>query len=517
MPNYYDINALPVIFNAFQINSIIICGISYKTKLDVVFDYCEDNNISYTIIDLKDYSDEHFIKGNILDELPKFNNYDAIFINDDPNWYSVYNELNLVKENNEDFPLVVICNNTFPHKYRDSYINPDSIPDEFKNEYSREIMVNGIPIQDSFYHAIEEYTPKNGVQTAIDDFLSENKSIDLMDIEFINGITILHHLNSKAHLNINKLNEELEGYVIELDGVSDRIIENELLIDYFSRLSNNDLDLIENYKRELKEKEQLLKEFKQEIDLNNTELTYKDSKIDSFDSKLNLKDSQIKNIESKLVNREMKIDTLNNELKNANSKINSLKEDVSQKRKIETKLNNQIKENNEKLSEQNRTISLKDNQLRLKQNELKENMSMLNSLKNMNTHNLAKLDDKEYCISCYKEEIMNNHLEIQYLKKETFLRKLLNPFSYLYLILKSKPNELSLNLKLYKALKNSKCFDIGYYLNNNKDLLEGKWCNYFSPELHYVCNGFNEERRFNKKYFNRNSKEELLEYIINCP
>ena len=69
---------------------------------------------------------------------------------------------------------------------------------------------------------------------------------------------------------------------------------------------------------------------------------------------------------------------------------------------------------------------------------------------------------------------------------------------------------------MYKSLKNSKCFDIGFYLNNNPDLIESKWCKFFSPELHYVCKGFDEGRLFNKKYFNRNSKKELLKYILTC-
>ena len=138
-------------------------------------------------------------------------------------------------------------------------------------------------------------------------------------------------------------------------------------------------------------------------------------------------------------------------------------------------------------------------------------------IKHKYTIQSSNLDTKEYCISCYKDEISNNHLEIDYLKKGTFVRKIFSPLAYVYLIFKSKPKEISLNFKLYKSLKNSKCFDIGFYLNNYADLRDSKWCKYFSPELHYVCNGFNEKRKFNKKYFNRNSKEELLDYIINCP
>ena len=117
--------------------------------------------------------------------------------------------------------------------------------------------------------------------------------------------------------------------------------------------------------------------------------------------------------------------------------------------------------------------------------------------------------------------INNNEFAIHNYKIETDIKRLENEINYLkdcylYLIVKSKPKEISLNIKLYRTLKNSKCFDIGFYLHKNKDLINSKWCKYFSPELHYICNGFEEDRTFNKKYFNRNSKKELLEYVLNC-
>ena len=184
---------------------------------------------------------------------------------------------------------------------------------------------------------------------------------------------------------------------------------------------------------------------------------------------------------------------LNNQLRDANSQINSLRSELDLKGQYFQK----------EFNSKNSQLSKKDEEL--------------NKIKYQYSNQLSKLDTKEYCISCFKEEIDNNHLEIDYLKNTSLTKKILNPLSYLYLIVKSNPRELSLNFKLYKALKNSKCFDIGYYLNKNKDIQESKWCKYFSPELHYVCVGFYEKRKFNKKYFNRNSKKELLDYIINCP
>ena len=170
-----------------------------------------------------------------------------------------------------------------------------------------------------------------------------------------------------------------------------------------------------------------------------------------------------------------------------------------------------------------RNIKQKDDQLKIKQHELddverelSDVESELDNLQHNYTKQLSKLDSNRYCISCFKDEISNNHLEINYLKKSPLLKKILSPVAYLYLIFKSKPKELSLNIDLYKALKDSNCFDIGFYLNKNKDLIDSKWCKYFSPELHYVCEGFKEDRLFNKRYFNTNSKKELLDYLLEC-
>ena len=542
MYNYYNLDIIPIILNRFKVNNIVISGVGDKPIVDMILKYCDVNDASYIAIDSKDGFEEDFIQDYTLNVLPNLNNYDAVFINDDPNWYTIYNELNFIKKNNDEFPLVFICNNVFPHKRRDSYIDPNIIPDDFRNDFSKNFEYGDISLCDDFYHATEENTPKNGVLTAIEDFIAENQSINIMNIKLINGVTILYPENSISKIRLGKLSEEIQGHDLEFDELSDNIVENQLLSDYV--------------KFELYEKEKIINDFKDKIKLHDGELKYKDSQIEGVDSKLSLKDVQIRNFESKLVNRDNEIDNLNTKLQNANnqisllknelndksktfenkeiefnSKINdansiisSLKNNISQKEKIESELNAQLKIVNNKLQENINQINEKDNyilekhnQILSKQNELNDAEGMLEFMKQLYTGQLSKLDNNKYCISCYKEKINNNLLEIQYLKKDTLTRKLLNPLAYVYLIFKSKPKELSINFKLYRAMKNSKCFDIGYYLANNKDIQESKWCKYFSPELHYVCNGFGEKRKFNKKYFNRNSKKELLDYIINCP
>ena len=520
MFDYYNLDIIPIILKRFKVNNIVISGTLDNDTLHQIINYCENNSSYYTVPNSSDKFENEISSLNLLSTLKEF---DAIFLNDDPNWYTIYNELKIIKQNNNEFPLVFICNNIFPHKRRDSYFNPNLIPTEFLNIYSKTLEYNGIKINDGFYHAINENTDKNGVSTAIEDFLQENNEIELMNIKLANGITILYPQNTISQIRLNMLSEEIIEHSLNYDNFSDDIAENKLL------------------KTSLDEKEELINTYEHKLDLHNTEINYKNSQIDNVDSTLNLKNSQIKNFESKLINRENTITQLSNQLNslkskldekeetyrkkenefnnlllNANSQITSLKKDLNGKKENESKLNYRLRVANNKIKNNEEHLTYKNSIIQSKETELNSKEKEINSLKHQYTNQLSELDTKEYCINCYKEQINNNHLEIKYLKKETIFKKLLNPFAYLFLIFKSNTTDISLNIKLYKALKSSNCFDIGYYLNNNKDITESKWCKYFSPELHYVCNGFNEKRNFNKKYFNRKSKKELLEYILNC-
>lgn len=504
MFDYYDLDIIPIMLNRFKVTDIIISGMLDEQTMGHILNYSEVNNASCVSLD----SGTNSNMGSVLKHLSEFKDYGAIFLNDDPNWFTIYNELKTIKENNKEFPLVFICNNIFPHKRRDSYTNPECIPKEFINEYSKKLILDDVSIQDGFCHAINENTSKNGVLTAIEDFLVENKSIGLMNIKLLNGITILYPNNSISQIRLSRLIEEIEGHNLEFDSVSDYIIENQILINHILsfKLSNSDFDIINDFKDELQDKEKIIEGYENKVKLQNDELSYRDSKINGTNLKLNIKDSEIKNVKSKLVNRENEINNLNDKLKYADMDILSLKNEL-----------NRTEDNfkNKEINYANQINALK-NTISFREKEINDNELMLNSIKQQYIKQLSKLDNNEYCISCFKEEISSNHHEIRYLKKNNFTRKFFSPFSYIYLIIRSIPNDLFLNYKLYRALKSSKCFDIGFYLVNNEDIQESIWCKFFSPELHYVCHGFEEKRKFNKKYFNTNSKKALLDYILNC-
>ena len=585
MVTFYNLNAIPKILDLFNVNNIVILGSLDEKLLKFITNY----NSNVMAINLDVVSGIETTQDIPVNALPRFNGYDAIFINDDSNYFTVFSELNIIKNSNDEFPLVFICNNKFPNKRRDSYVSPDNIPIDFINVYSDELILyydnDEIVIHDGNYHACDEKTPKNGVLTAIEDFLVENNEISIMKINFIDEITILFSKLQINHYVITNIIRCLEEYKINSIELIEGLNENRIIYEYIKE--NNDY-LVENsnLRKKLSKNEEALEKYENELKITKDELIHKDYEIRGIESKLNLKDSQIQNISSKLVYRETKLNAFRDQLRDKDVNLNSLNQNIKNFKNDEIKykkqissfkereeefnkqissfkereeefnkqissfkereegfnkqissfkereegfnkqisslkeseivLNNQIKDNVDYLKYKDSIIQQKNNQINIKQIELNDKEKLLDMMKKKYGLQLSKLDNKEYCIGCFKEEISNNKVEINYLKNNAFYKKILTPFSYLYLILKSNPREINLNLKLYRALKNSKCFDIGFYLNNNKDLQGSYWCKYFSPELHYICNGFNEKRKFNKKYFNRNSKKELLDYIKTC-
>ena len=126
---------IPIILTEFKVNNIIISGSSNDITENVI-EYCDNNGISYFTASSTNEIEGDLINHENLNVINDFKDYDAIFINGDPNWYTVFHELNNIYDNNEEFPLVFFCNNVFPHKRRDTYFSFDIIPPEYINEYS---------------------------------------------------------------------------------------------------------------------------------------------------------------------------------------------------------------------------------------------------------------------------------------------------------------------------------------------------------------------------------------------
>jgi hypothetical protein len=119
-----------------------------------------------------------------LNVLPHARAFDVALVDGDHNWYTVVNELRLLRDaaHREDrpLPLLVLHDVLWPYGRRDLYYEPSQIPEEFRQPYAVRGMMPGRSdlmkrggMNHTLHNALQEGGPRNGVMTALDDFLAE--------------------------------------------------------------------------------------------------------------------------------------------------------------------------------------------------------------------------------------------------------------------------------------------------------------------------------------------------------
>src|SRR6185312_15297642 len=110
---------------------------------------------------------------------------DVWFVDGDHNWYTVFNELTLIDslaQQHNISSLIFMHDVGWPCGRRDMYYNPAQIPAEFMQPNSNEL---GVTLEKNAslhgglkgpYWALQEGGPRNGVLTAVEDFLQQAKT-----------------------------------------------------------------------------------------------------------------------------------------------------------------------------------------------------------------------------------------------------------------------------------------------------------------------------------------------------
>lgn len=124
-----------------------------------------------------------------LEALGGLSGVDAWVIDGDHNWYTVYHELKQVEANNlrDGKPMLAFLHDVaWPCGRRDFYYAPQRIPAEYRHAYdyqggifpgsSQPVAGRGFRGMGQFAVATHEGGPRNGVMTAIEDFLAEAKA-----------------------------------------------------------------------------------------------------------------------------------------------------------------------------------------------------------------------------------------------------------------------------------------------------------------------------------------------------
>jgi hypothetical protein len=146
----------------------------------------------------------HFHRGRSHDVLGDIGLPTAAIIDGDHNWYTVHGELTLLDrlatEQNGPFPLVIFHDAEWPYARRDMYYEPEAIPEQWRKPWAKRGLVRGDRglAEDGegenaqFANALEEGGPRNGVLTAVEDFVAEStEPLELRIVPGACGIGVL--------------------------------------------------------------------------------------------------------------------------------------------------------------------------------------------------------------------------------------------------------------------------------------------------------------------------------------
>jgi hypothetical protein len=153
----------------------------------------------------KNRSDLELARATSIEALQTIPLPDAIIIDGDHNYFTVSEELRLIGERaaGPDLPLLLFHDVCWPHGRRDDYYTPELIPEEARQPLAGGaggifpgepgLHPGGLPYARS---AAREGGPRNGVLTAVEDFVAERDALRLVVVPVFFGFGVVWHLEA---------------------------------------------------------------------------------------------------------------------------------------------------------------------------------------------------------------------------------------------------------------------------------------------------------------------------------
>ncbi|MGI9603068.1 MAG: CmcI family methyltransferase [Acidimicrobiales bacterium] len=181
------------------------------------------------------------ISHNVLPSLPPV---DVALVDGDHNWFTVFHELRMLTEVSDahgvPVPVLILHDVGWPYGRRDLYYTPERIPPEFRQPYAQRGMRPG---QDALMkrpgrgtnptldNALHEGGPRNGVMTALDDWIDGfDRPVRRVDVPIYYGLAIVVE---QARLDTNP---ELAAALDDLETLAGR--NRQLALSEQIRLDN---------------------------------------------------------------------------------------------------------------------------------------------------------------------------------------------------------------------------------------------------------------------------------------
>ena len=149
-------------------------------------------------------SELELVRETSLDALKHIPLADVIVIDGDHNYWTVSQELELISARAEgaELPLLMFHDVCWPHARRDDYYDPELIPEDYRQPFERGaglfpgiegVREGGLPYRSP---AAREGGPRNGVLTAVEDFVDAREGLQLAVVPAFYGLGVVWHANA---------------------------------------------------------------------------------------------------------------------------------------------------------------------------------------------------------------------------------------------------------------------------------------------------------------------------------
>jgi hypothetical protein len=170
-----------------------------------------------------EYPQLELIRQTSLEALPTLELPDAIVIDGDHNYFTVSRELALIAERaaQRSMPLLMFHDVAWPHARRDDYFAPEALPEDDRQPLVGEghgispgnagVDPRGLPYPKS---AASEGGARNGVLTAIEDFVAEHPRLRLAVVPAFFGFGALWALDAPFAAELAKILDPLDRHPV---------------------------------------------------------------------------------------------------------------------------------------------------------------------------------------------------------------------------------------------------------------------------------------------------------------
>jgi Methyltransferase domain len=153
----------------------------------------------------REHAELELIRDTSLEAIPRISLPDVVIIDGDHNYYTVSEELRLIGERADgaDLPLLLFHDVCWPHGRRDDYFAPELIPEEYRHPIAGNgggiapgdpgLRHGGLPYARS---AAREGGRRNGVLTAVEDFVAGRENLRLVVVPAFFGFGVVWHLHA---------------------------------------------------------------------------------------------------------------------------------------------------------------------------------------------------------------------------------------------------------------------------------------------------------------------------------